>query len=171
MAGLAPHFSNGSHLRSSVPHQKSLTLTPKSKPNPIKNAPWHTYICMNQQSRQNRKWGSSAIGKFLSLLFLFSHKGYTCRSMPPHIVSYYTMPCHTIPYHTTPYQTIPYHTTPHHTKPYHTIPHHTIPYHTIPYHTIPYHTTPYYKVPLRDAGNMKSRGRRKAKRETLVTHV
>ena len=28
-----------------------------------------------------------------------------------------------------------------------------------------------YKVPLRDAGNVKSRGRRKAKGETLVTHV
>ena len=28
-----------------------------------------------------------------------------------------------------------------------------------------------YKVFLRDAGNVKSRGRRKAKRETPVTHV
>ena len=28
-----------------------------------------------------------------------------------------------------------------------------------------------YKVPLRDAGEVKSRGRHKAKRETTVTHV
>ena len=28
-----------------------------------------------------------------------------------------------------------------------------------------------YKVPLRNAGNVKSRGRRKAKTETPVTHV